>query len=56
MSAMKFYWAIVVYLIIGAVLAWGMLLTFRGNFWVLPVVLIAYIVAFAKIGCLPKSH
>ncbi len=54
---MKFLMAIVAYLVIGGVLCWGILLTVKGNPWLLIVSFLAYAVAFAKIGCLPgKSH
>lgn len=56
MPYMKFLASVFVYLLIGLVLSWGILLTFKGNYWFLIVSLLAYIVAFAKIGCLPKSH
>ena len=54
---MKFLMAILAYLAIGVVLGLGILLTVRGNPWLLIVGFLAYVVAFAKIGCLPhKSH
>ncbi len=54
---MKFLMAIVAYLVIGLVLGWGILLTVKGQPWLLIVGLLAYTVAFAKLGCLPKqSH
>jgi hypothetical protein len=54
---MKFLMAIVAYLVIGLVLGWGILLTVKGQPWLLMVGLLAYAVAFAKLGCLPKqSH
>ena len=58
MGAMKFLGAIAAYLVIGFVLGWGILLAARGNFWLLAVGLLVYVVSFAKIGCLPpgKSH
>ena len=38
-------------------LIWGILAAMKGNLWVLIVGFIAYVVAFGKIGCLPKkSH
>ncbi|HEX9012436.1 MAG TPA: hypothetical protein VF813_02925 [Anaerolineaceae bacterium] len=53
---MKFFLAIVVYLLLSAALGWGILLAFHGNFWLLLVSLLLYILAFAK-SCLPKpSH
>ncbi len=49
--------AIVVYLVIGLALAWGILLAVRNNPWLLIVAFLAYAIAFARIGCLPKkSH
>lgn len=53
---MKFFLAIAVYLLLSAALGWGILLAFHGNFWLLLVSLLLYILAFAK-SCLPKpSH
>ncbi len=54
LSAMKFFLAVLVYLLIGAVLSWGILLAMGGKPWLLIGSLIAYIVAFGKIGC--TSH
>jgi hypothetical protein len=49
--------AIVAYLVISFFLGWGILLTMRGNPWLLIVGFLVYAVAFAKLGCLPgKSH
>ncbi len=54
---MKFFLAILAYLVMSLVLGWGFLLTFKGNPWLLIVGFLAYAVAFAKIGCLPgKTH
>jgi hypothetical protein len=55
---MKFLGAIAAYLIIAIVLGWGILLAIHGNPWLLAVGTLAYLVAFAKIGCLPpgKPH
>jgi hypothetical protein len=54
---MKFALAILAYLIIGLVLGWGILSAVKGNIWVLVIAFLAYVVAFGKIGCLPKkSH
>ena len=54
---MKFLLAILAYLAIAVVLGWGILLTMKGNPWLLIVGSLAYVVAFAKLGCLPgKSH
>lgn len=48
---MKFFLSLVVYLLIGLVLGWGILLLIKGTPWLLIVSFTAYIVAFAKIGC-----
>ena len=52
---MKFVYAILAYLAIGAVLGCGILLAVRGNPWLLVVGFLAYVIAFGKIGCLPKK-
>ena len=54
---MRFLMAIVAYLVISFFLGWGILLTMRGNPWLLIIGFLVYAVAFAKLGCLPgKSH
>ena len=54
---MKFVLSVVVYLLMAAVLGWGILLMVKGEPWLLIVGFLAYAVAFAKLGCLPgKSH
>ena len=55
---MKFFGAIIAYLFIGFVLGLGIYEAVEGHLWVLAVAAIVYVVAFAKIGCLPssKSH
>ena len=50
---MKFYLAILTYLLIGLVLGIGILLTISGKPWLLIAAVIAYLVAFGKLGCLP---
>ena len=52
---MNFFLATVAYLVIGAVLVWGLIAGMNGNWWVFIVALLAYIIAFGKIGCLPKK-
>ena len=52
---MKFLLSIVVYLLIGALLSWGILLMMHGKPWLLIGGVVAYIVAVAKMGCL-SSH
>ena len=49
-------WDLLVYLIIGVILGWGILLAVKGNWWFLVAGVLAYLIAFSKIGCLPKSN
>lgn len=51
---MKLTLAILVYGLIGLILCGGILLVLAGKPWLLVFALLAYIVAFAKFGCL--SH
>ena len=51
---MKFFLAILAYVLIGAVLSWGMLLAVNGKPWLLIGGGIAYLTALSKIGC--ASH
>ena len=55
---MKFFAAIVAYLLIGLVLGAGIYEAVKGHFWLLAVAVLVYVISFAKIGCLPssKSH
>lgn len=53
-SSMRLFLAVFVYLLIGAVLGWGVLLMMAGKPWLLIAAFVVYVVAFAKIGCL--SH
>ena len=55
---MKFLLAIVAYMVIGIILCLGMYLGMaKGSWWFLIAGVVAYVVAFARIGCLPsKSH
>ena len=56
-AGMKFLMGILAYVLIGLVLGAGMLMAVKGKPWLLIVGFIAYVVAFGKIGCLPKkSH
>lgn len=53
---MKFLGAIIVYVLMAFVLSWGILLTFKGNFWVLIAGLLGYILLLVGLGCnLPKE-
>ena len=56
MTAMKLFSAVLVYLIIGLILGWGILLAVKGSLWLLIAGILSYIIVFAKFGCLPKSH
>jgi hypothetical protein len=51
---MKLALAALVYLLIALILSAGILLMITGKPWLLIIALVAYVVAFAKIGCL--SH
>lgn len=51
---MKLVLATLVYLLIGAVLGWGILLLLAGKPWLLIVSFLVYVVAVGKIGC--TSH
>lgn len=55
---MKFFAAIIAYVVIGLILGAGIYGAVTGHFWLLAAGVILYVVAFAKIGCLPssKSH
>ena len=52
---MKFLLAIIAYLVLGLVLGVGILLTVKGQPWLLIVGVLIYVLAFARFGCLPKS-
>jgi hypothetical protein len=51
---MKFYVSLIVWLLMGAVLGFGIVKAVHGVYWPLVVAFVAFIVSFAKIGCL--SH
>jgi len=54
---MKFLAAMSAYLAMGLVLGAGILLTVKGNPWLLIVGILGYLVTLGTIGCLPqKSH
>jgi len=54
---MKLFLAVLAYLVIAGVLCWGLVALMKGHPWIFVVGFLAYIVAFGKIGCLPKkSH
>ena len=49
---MKLPLAIFVYVLIGLVLGLGILMAVKGSFWLLIFSIAAYLLAFARIGCL----
>ena len=54
---MKFFAVIVAYLFIGAILGAGIYEAVQGRLWFLAAAVRIYVIAFAKLGCLPsKSH
>jgi hypothetical protein len=53
-AVMKLALAVLVYLLMGLVLAAGVLLLLSGKPWLLLIGLVAFVVAFGKIGCM--SH
>ena len=54
---MKFLLAILAYVLIGVVLGLGIFEAAKGSPWLLIVGFLGYVIAFGKIGCLPKkSH
>lgn len=54
--SVRFLLAVLVYLLMGLALGWGILHTMHGNPWYLLVALLIYGVAFARLGCLPGKH
>jgi hypothetical protein len=55
---MKFFAAMVAFIVIGLILGAGIYEAVKGHFWLLAASTIVYVIAFAKLGCLPssKSH
>ena len=51
---MKLILALVVWCIIGMIIGLGVVMAVNGHLWLLAASLLAFIVAFARIGC--KSH
>ena len=52
---MKFVFALLVFLVMIVVLAWGILLAVRGSYWLLAAGVLGYVLMLAKIGCLPAD-
>jgi hypothetical protein len=55
---MKFFAVVLAYLFIAFVLSWGILQAVHGQFWLLGAGIVAYVLAFSVLGCLPpkSSH
>jgi len=54
---MKFIGAVLAYLLIAAVLGWGIWLgVAKHNWWLLGIGFVVYVVSFGKIGCLPPNE
>jgi hypothetical protein len=51
---MKLALAVLVYLIIAVILGAGILLLVAGKPWFLAIGFIAFVVAFGRIGCMPR--
>lgn len=51
---MKFLVAVLVQLLMGLFLMWGIIQAVHGSFWLLIVGLLAYLLMFARVGCV--SH
>jgi hypothetical protein len=52
---MKLIGAMLAYLVIALLLGWGILLAVHGKPWLLVVGSLAFLIAFVRFGCLPKS-
>ena len=52
---MKFVLAILVYVVIAAILGEGILQIMHGKPWLLVGGAVAFLVAFGRIGCMPKK-
>ena len=55
LCAMKFFAVVLAYLLIAFVLSWGILQAVHGHYWLLGVGVLAYVLAFSKLGCLPPD-
>jgi hypothetical protein len=49
---MKLFYACLIYVVMGAILAAGIVLTVKGSPWFLIISFLAYVVTFSKVGCL----
>ena len=53
---MKLFSIMFVVVLMGFILGWGILLSLKGNFWLLGAGLLTYLILFAKTGCLPPKQ
>jgi hypothetical protein len=56
LGQMKFVLATAFYLVLGFFFCWGILHAVRGSFWLLIAACVAYLLMFAKAGCLPSKQ
>ena len=49
---MKLFYACLVYVLMGAVLAAGIIMAVKGSPWLLIISFLAYLIIFSKVGCL----
>jgi len=56
LSGMKVFQVLVAYLVIALLLGWGIYHTAKGSFGPLAISVIAFAIAFGKLGCLPPPE
>ena len=49
---MKLILAVATYLVMGAILALGIILAVKGSIWLLALGFVAFVIFFGKVGCL----
>jgi hypothetical protein len=49
---MKLILAVATYLVMGAILALGIVLAVKGSIWLLVLAFVAFVIFFGKVGCL----
>ena len=49
---MKLFYACLIYVVMGAILAAGIVLTVKGSPWLLIISFLVYAITFSKVGCL----
>ena len=55
LAFMKFVAVILAYLFVSFILGWGILQAVHGHYWLLGTGIVAYLLAFSKLGCLPPN-